>query len=213
MAEKTSSVPTLESLQGQVDQLTKLVEKQNKIILSTGEKLMQMQVEQQKAKHKDLETSKSSIVESSDDFVTNEDIVQLVGELQGQLLALDYKSFARVANSNKGIKEPLEIVPNHDGEFPAEKIYPLNKLDFKTFSDTKVFVLAKFYELIPDFRDAEVDEICLKHFNELSISPAETELLTKEAELWLPEKSNRSDLYNKLAIYLGVETRKEKEAN
>lgn len=211
MGEKTPSELTLKSLQEQVDQLTKLVEKQNKIILSTGEKLMQMQVEQQKTKHRALESSRNTSVEEEYDYVTNEDIVQLVGELQGQLLALDYKSFARVANSNKGENEPLEIVPNHDGEFPSEKIYPLNKIEFKTFSDTKVFVLAKYYELIPDFRDAEVDEICLKHFNDLSISSAETELLSKEAELWLPEESNRSDLYNKLAIYLGVETRKEKQ--
>ena len=213
MSEKTksssSSAPTLESLQSQIDQLTKLVEKQNKIILSTGEKLMQLQLQQQKDKHKELESGQTSKSSDDNEYVTNEDIVQLVGELQGQLLTLDYKSFSRVANSSKGFNEPLEIVPNHDGEYPNESIYPTSKLDFKNFDALKVYILAQFYELIPPVDDEEVDEIVIKCFNGLTINSPEIDVLKKDMNLTLPEKKDKQSLYNRLAIYLGVEIRKE----
>ena len=215
MSEKTksssssSSAPTLESLQSQIDQLTKLVEKQNKIILSTGEKLMQLQLQQQKDKHKELESGQISKSSDDNEYVTNEDIVQLVGELQGQLLTLDYKSFSRVANSSKGYNEPLEIVPNHDGEYPNESIYPTSKLDFKNFDALKVYILAQFYELIPPVDDEEVDEIIIKCFNGFNIDSSETDALKKDMNVTLPEKIDKESLYNRLAIYLGVEIRKE----
>lgn len=199
---------TIESLQKQVDHLTKLVEKQNKIILSTGEKLMQLQLQHQRDKHMELEAKNKHFGEPSTDFVTNEDIVQLVGELQGQLLTLDYKSFGRVANSTMGSHEPLEVIPNHDGEYPPESIFPSTKQDFEDFDNLKVFILARFYELLPPSSSDEVDEIFIKHFDNLAVDEKESKTLESEMDLLLPETSDRDSLFNKLAMYLGLGVRK-----
>ncbi|XBW35732.1 hypothetical protein QEN19_001302 [Hanseniaspora menglaensis] len=200
-----SSEPTLKSLQQQIDQLTNLVEKQNKIILSTGEKLMQIQLQQQKDKHNSLESNSNGVETNDSEFVKNEDIVQLVGELQGQLLTLDYKSFSRVANSKRSTEQTLEIIPNHDGEFPSENIYPSNKKEFYEYDDLKIYILAKFYELIPESKNIDADDVFIKYFTDLTVEDSEKILLKSEMKLLLPEKADRDELFNKLAVYLGVE--------
>ncbi|KAL6935193.1 uncharacterized protein HGUI_03080 [Hanseniaspora guilliermondii] len=210
-----SNNDTISKLQEQVNQLTSLVEKQNKLILSTGERLMSLEVRQQKKSISKLSGSSendgdsSSDEEDDDGYARNEDLIQLVGELQGQLINLDYKSVNRVNNSSIKDNEPLALILNADGEEPPQDIdYPKTKNDLLSFTDIQIFKLAMFYELVPPIVLHNSDETLDKKLKELSVDENQEDSLERHMNVLLPTKKEKDELFNNVAAYLGVNVRK-----
>lgn len=206
---------TISQLQQQVSQLTFLVEKQNKLILSTGERLMALEVKQQKKNISKLNGSSKTNDDSSsdedddDDYARNEDLIQLVGELQGQLLNLDYKSVNRVNNSSVKDADPLALILNADGEEPPQDVdYPKTKSELSTFTDIQIFKLALFYELVPPIVLHESDESLDKKLKELSVDENQEDSLQRHMNVLLTSQKDKDELFNNVAAYLGVTTRK-----
>lgn len=206
---------TISQLQQQVSQLTSLVEKQNKLILSTGERLMALEVKQQKKNISKLNGSSKTNDDSSsdedddDDYARNEDLIQLVGELQGQLLNLDYKSVNRVNNSSVKDADPLALILNADGEEPPQDVdYPKTKSELSTFTDIQIFKLALFYELVPPIVLHESDESLDKKLKELSVDENQEDSLQRHMNVLLTSQKDKNELFNNVAAYLGVTTRK-----
>lgn len=206
---------TIAKLQQQVSQLTSLVEKQNKLILSTGERLMALEVKNQKKSISKLNGSSKNDGDSSsddddeDDYARNEDLIQLVGELQGQLINLDYKSVNRVNNSSVKDNEPLALILNPDGEQPPQDVdYPKTKFELSKFTDLQIFKLALFYELVPPITLHESDESLDKKLKELSVDENQEDSLQRHMNVLLPSKKDKDELFNNVAAYLGVNTRK-----
>lgn len=210
-----TNTDTISKLQLQINQLTALVEKQNKLILSTGERLMSLEVKQQKKNISKLGGSSkddgdsSSDEEDDDGYARNEDLIQLVGELQGQLINLDYKSVNRVNNSCIKDNEPLALILNADGEEPSEDIdYPKTKNDLLSFTDIQIFKLAMFYELVPPIVLHNTDEALDKKLKELSVDENQEDSLERHMNVLLPSKKEKIELFNNVAAYLGVNLRK-----
>ena len=92
----------LTKLRSQVEELQQLVKKQNLLISKTGQSVLELQLAKQKTDVEEFDSKyaggKSKTVAShgdTTDFATNEDLVQLVGELQGQLDSIEERSVRR----------------------------------------------------------------------------------------------------------------------
>ncbi|GME80795.1 unnamed protein product [Ambrosiozyma monospora] len=143
---------TVEELQKEVTQLKELVKKQSTLLAKTGEQLLEIQVRQTSTELKALDPHKlkgsskikddtttshplsagsiGSDIDTSE-FATNQDLVQLVGELQGQLIILEQRSIDRTANSFLTSSED-EITPltNADGDPPNQFLFPKTLKEF-----------------------------------------------------------------------------------
>ncbi|KAM9888033.1 hypothetical protein OXX69_013172, partial [Metschnikowia pulcherrima] len=82
----------------QVQQLSELVQKQGQMIAKTGKQLMEMQLSDVKSRMAQMDAPQQKF--NIEDYATNEDIVQLVCELQGQLDFMEDRSIARTFNSH-----------------------------------------------------------------------------------------------------------------
>lgn len=140
----------MEALQKQVDELTAVVEKQKMMLAQTAAQLMKLQMSLAQKDLKNIPNPADAVDPGhSDDFATNEDLVQLVGELQGQLTLLEDKAVMRTANSHATEDtDTLISIPNLDGELPAE-FFPANVAEFRALDDDAIVQLARFYELMP----------------------------------------------------------------
>lgn len=206
----------LKKLKSQVEDLQELVKKQNLLISKTGQSVLELQVAKQRADVEDLDSkfvaakSGKSHIDTTD-LATNDDLVQLVGELQGQLDSMEERSIRRLVNSTKTEKkEYLAPLPNADGEIPtvSDGFFPRSLEDFETLSNVNLFKLAKFYELLPpslkeqekfeDFLEGKVENF---HINDAT----DEEI---EAELKNYSEDQLTDIFNDVARYLGVRTRK-----
>lgn len=67
----------------QIKELTALVNKQNEVIAKTGKQVLELQMKDVRTKMANIDMKPVKV--ETEDFATNEDIVQLVGELQIQL--------------------------------------------------------------------------------------------------------------------------------
>lgn len=155
----------MSDIQQRIDQLEKLVEKQGALLAKTGQQLVQLQVLDVKARMKLIDDVQRQLnpqdklkgVDDLDltDYVTNEDLVQMVGELQGQLDGIEDRSIRRVYNlTTKGSIAPLS---NRDGELPTEDLlgfkFPATVAEFEKLPKIDIIQLALFYEvLVPDTR-------------------------------------------------------------
>lgn len=162
-------------LQQQVDELKKQVFKQKKVLMDTAQQLLALQLKKSREelaaipnpdalKAGDANKSKTGSSDSIDtsDFATNEDLVQIVGELQGQLTLLDQRSQNRVANSMlHEDKETIEPIPNADGVPAPKKIYPATVKDYKSMDGDQLIELCAYYELLPATAE---DEARMKAF-------------------------------------------------
>lgn len=144
MAEELS----LKELNEKVNSLSKIVEKQSALISKTGQQLIEFQVKNVKDRMNNLEPTGPNVDLS--DYVTNEDIVQLVGELQSQLDSLEDRCINRLFNSKVSDNTAkIEILSNKDGEIPDS--FPATLHEFKELDRSDVLRLCDFYELIvPD---------------------------------------------------------------
>ncbi|SCU97893.1 LAMI_0F11958g1_1 [Lachancea mirantina] len=209
----------LSKLRKQVEELQELVKKQNLLISKTGQSVLELQVAKQRADVDSFDTkfgsskgSKSggNLVDTTD-FATNEDLVTLVGELQSQLDSIEERSIRRTINSTK-IKDDefLVALPNAYGEIPetSEGWFPRSVGDLEKIPDTKLFRLAKFYELLPpsleeqekfeDFVEGKLDNF---HINDITEDQIEKELKGYT-------KDQLTEIFNDVARYLGVKNRR-----
>lgn len=147
---------TVEELTQKVADLTILVQKQSQLLSKTGQQVLTLQVDAQRQRVSDFDPKGGkptrSTVDTSD-FATNEDIVQLVGELQGQLDILEERSMRRLINSKKGKTEVLALIPNHDGEEPNLEFFPRDIEAFSKIDDNTLVKLARFYEKLPPTKE------------------------------------------------------------
>lgn len=207
----------LELLKTQVAELQELVRRQSLLISKTGQNVLELQVSKQRADVDSFgnKASSGSKVSNSQvenaDLATNEDLVQLVGELQGQLDTIEERSIRRLANSTKTAnKEFLSPLPNADGEIllAEANLFPHTLKDFEDVSDISLFKLAKFYELLPpslkeqeafeDFLEGKVQDF---HIDEIPDEEVQKELKNYSSD-------QLEDIFNDLARYLGLKLRR-----
>lgn len=139
---------TINELNEKIKQLTVTVEKQAVLITKTGQQLLEIQVNNIKQK---MSQDDPKVNIDLSDYATNEDIVQLVGELQGQLDHLEDRTIARMFNSQLTKvqrKKLIAPISNKDGEFPSADTYPKTVDDFLIMTKIVIIELCEFYELI-----------------------------------------------------------------
>ncbi|KAK6463499.1 hypothetical protein DFJ63DRAFT_312810 [Scheffersomyces coipomensis] len=145
-----SDTSRIEQLEAKIEHLSAIIDKQSKIIAKTGEKLLTLELKDIKAKLNSSNTPQSTTKLDLDDYVTNEDVVQLVTELQGQLDQIEDRSVIRLFN-NSAVNEDndtLEILSNKDGEIPDFEGVPTTLGEFKQLSNVDLIQLGLFYEVI-----------------------------------------------------------------
>lgn len=151
------SKTSIEDLQEQINDLKSQVVKQRAIIAKTAQQMLSMQVKDTK-QHMDSipdplglgGAGGAAAAVDTADFATNEDLVQLVGELQGQLNLLEQKSVLRTVNSHQHRdSDVLLALPNLDGDMPASEVFPHSVAEFVNLGDDVVVQLCKFYQLLP----------------------------------------------------------------
>lgn len=207
----------LAQVKQQVADLQRLVKKQSLIISKTGQSVLEMQISKQRSDVKAIGSkgseSKHGLSQlETNDVVTNEDLVQLVGELQGQLDTIEERNVRRLVNSTKTeANDILALLPNADSEIPTSEkngISVTTLEDFEKLNDIALFKLAKFYELLPpslkeqekfeDFMEGKTEEY------------QANEMLDEEVEKELKNYSTGQleNTFNDLARYLGLRARR-----
>lgn len=202
-----------EELEKKVQELSALVQKQNHVIANTGRQVMEMQVKDVKSKMAAMD-DKPKI--DTDDFVTNDDIVQLVGELQGQLDFLEDRSIKRVFNSylTSDSAPHSKIAPlcNRDGD-PAPGNFPTTLEALNNIKASDLLQLCEFYELIVENEPSQELRDIIKSD---TLTPEDAEKLfalqgqeiTLEERLALLTKGDEVELFDELARYIGVRVRR-----
>ncbi|AET41536.1 Mrp8p Ecym_8253 [Eremothecium cymbalariae DBVPG len=209
----------LATLKKQVEELQSLVKRQSLLISKTGQSVLEMQVSKQKKDIADFDDNYLPAGSNNNNagtldttgFATNEDLVQLVGELQGQLDSMEERSVRRVTNSTKTeSKDFLTPLPNADGEIPDPKngLFPLTLGHFEKLEDIKLYKLAKFYELLaPSIKEQEKFEEFLEgKVGDFHISETPDDDIEKELKSL--SKEELDDIFNDVARYLGIRVRR-----
>lgn len=142
--------PTIQELQNKIGELTELIHRQSKIIQQTGQQVLELQIRSSQEDFRKLDGD-----DERPDYATNDDIVQLVGELQGQLEYLDMRSIRRTQNitlsKDDDVVEPL---PNADGELYQG--FPTTYKKFLTLETPELIKICEFYDLIPPSLEQEL---------------------------------------------------------
>lgn len=208
----TIAMSSVEELTKQVEELSLIVKKQQTLLQKTGQQVLSLQVDAQKKRVEDFEptslsgkgktTKRVSALESTD-FATNEDLVQLVGELQGQLEILEERSIRRLINSQKKDTENLALVLNHDGEQPPLELFPSNIEEFTKIKDEELVQLARFYELLPPTAEERAQ---FEDFVEgKTESPENPDLKITAASY---TKEDLVEAFDSIARFIGVKVRR-----
>ncbi|CAI4044553.1 hypothetical protein SKDZ_11G0740 [Saccharomyces kudriavzevii ZP591] len=210
----------IDLLQKQISELQDLVKKQSLIISKTGERVLELQVAKQKNAVSDFDSKFSKSISKKSgstaqfdatDFATNEDLVELVKELQGELNFIEERSIRRLVNSmKKGDDDVIAPLPNADGDIPdtSDGVFPKSLKEFRDIADLKLIRLAKFYERLPptlkeqeDFENFLEGKVEAFHINETT-----DEEVSKELEKF--SKNELDDAFNDVARYLGLSLRR-----
>lgn len=198
---------TVEQLNEKIESLTKIVEKQSALISKTGQQLIEMQVKNVKSKMNQIDTKQPDL----SDYVLNEDIVQLVGELQSQLDCLEDRTIARIFNSKLGPVSVGKIAPlsNKDGELPTFDYYPQTVTDFSKLKTEEILELCEFYELI-----VPNDESLQQFLNDEKLQTLEeaSNLIENKTKAEDLSEGEIKDLQDELARYLGLLHRNSQDA-
>ncbi|CCE65882.1 hypothetical protein TPHA_0N01010 [Tetrapisispora phaffii CBS 4417] len=202
----------LEHLKKEVAKLNEIVKRQSMLISRTGQNVLEMQVSKQKHDVSKFGSSKGGSKGYSDsDLATNEDLIQLVGELQGQLDNMEDRSIRRIINSTKTAPDDIVApIPNADSDILDAKdgLYPSTVKEFEDLTDLKLFKIAKFYELIPPSakEEEEFEKYLEGKVENFHINDIPDEELQKQ--LFNYKKDQLDDLFNDLARYLGLRSRR-----
>lgn len=144
------------------------------------------------------------VIDSEADYATNEDIMQLVGELQGQLELLEERSIRRSINLTLSSDEArLAPLPDTDGSEPSKDTFPQTLGEFKKLSNSRILELCSFYQLLPPTEqdNQQISDFLTDKIQQLNFdnSTAKTSDYS-EAEL--------DEFHDKLARYLGIQHRR-----
>ncbi|CUM47869.1 uncharacterized protein AC631_04424 [Debaryomyces fabryi] len=215
---------TLEQLHDQVQSLSKVVEMQSQLIAKTGKQLMDIQVKDVKSKmNADTEKSSSKAANvDMDDYATNEDIIQLVGELQGQLDMLEDRNIRRTINSHLSSKDKdglIAPIANKDGDDPQEDVFPATIGDLLSLSKYDIVQLCEFYELVIPMDQQEHLKEFLENNNEMVDMEGAKRLLEVGADnATLKERVEAysdkqiDELFDILTRFIGVRARRSESA-
>ncbi|CAI5759401.1 unnamed protein product [Candida verbasci] len=131
--------------------LQEIVSKQSKLIATTGQKLIEVQVQDVKTRMANFDKNQQQHQQQqqpSEDFINSEDVVQLVTELQTQLDGLEDRSMRRTYNAAiTSDDEKLAPMTNKDGDFPDFKL-PTTFKEFKELKKLDIINLGLFYEIL-----------------------------------------------------------------
>lgn len=216
---------TLGQLQQQIQSLSSIVEKQSQLIGKTGQQLMEIQLKDVKSKmHADDKkgsTGPGANVDM-DDYATNEDIVQLVEELQGQLDLLEDRNIKRTFNSHLSRDNKAAVISpvfNRDGDEPPQDSYPKTISDFLNLTKFDIVHLCEFYELvIPADQQAQLNEFLEKNSEVVDMEDTKKLLATGVDNTNLEERVKAyseqqiDELADELARFIGLRIRRN-EAN
>ncbi|GMM45911.1 Mrp8 protein [Pichia kluyveri] len=185
------------STQEQLDDIKGQLAKQAKLLAKTAQQVLSLQVS---STRKDLNQIPDPIPNSDNtDYATNEDLVQLVGELQGQLNLLEQKSSSRTANAHlSNDTDEIIILPNLDGDLPDKEIFPKTIADFAAISDDTIIFLCSFYQLLPPTLE---ERAAMQAFIEGKVKSPNVEF-KPSADEYPPETIDT--LYKELSIFLGL---------
>ncbi|CAL9735030.1 hypothetical protein MOSE0_G05336 [Monosporozyma servazzii] len=227
-------------LKKRIYQLEQLVQKQNKIITKTGQNVIELQMDKQKRGVQEFANIETNVPSQSQpstiynnkgvvgfdtsDFATNEDIVQLVGELQIELNNIEERSIRRMINASKHKpKDILAPLPNADGETPTfdYDFFPTSLDDFININDFNLIKLAKFYECLPPtpkdkeeldkFLNEKIENIQISEDKNNSDQFSDDVLVSDEQlkeDLKHYNKDQLNDIFNEVARYLGLGNRR-----
>lgn len=193
----------MEDVKKEIEELRALVDKQRVMLAKTAQQVVQLQVRETKREVAAIpapaDVGGVSGLETAD-FATNEDLVQLVGELQGQLTLLEDKAIARTKNSHVSLDtDVLEALPNLDGTFPAD--FPANVAEFRALGDDSIVELARFYELVaPSVEEQAKWDLYLSGKSDSAELKQDEALMGAEGL----DESTVEGLWGELAIFLGV---------
>ncbi|WLF80556.1 mitochondrial ribosomal protein [Lodderomyces elongisporus] len=198
----------MSNAEDRIARLEALVEKQSKLIATTGQRLLELQVHDVKSKMSQISSSEGQSSKlDSDEFITNEDVVQLVTELQTQLDFLEDRSMRRTHNSTlKEDTEKLAPLSNRDGDFPEFSI-PITFGDFKALSKEGVLRMGLFFEIILP-SEGEISETLSKS------TDTKNDLINLAKNKDISELMNNfddeqvDDVYDELARYFGIKHRR-----
>lgn len=205
----------INALEEKVASLTSLVEKQSKVIANTGKQILLFQVNDVKTKMSQMETKPNTDVDLSD-YITNDDIVQLVSELLGQLDALEDRNIGRIYNiqlTEKDTSKKVAPLTNKDGDLPSSDIFPNTVGDYLTIKDAQILQLCEFYELIITNDDKDNINKFIEDGN-MSLEEAQKLLQGNSGEANIEKKllelssEQINELHDELSRYLGLKFRK-----
>ena len=226
---------SLESIKAELDSLALLLHRNTKAVAETGRRVLHME-SGDRTSHGHISDPTSRIRDSADsddedegvagkqgEIVANEDLVQLVSELQGQLDLLDSRSIRRSANAFASKDTDfVAALPGTDGHIPGETatpsgekeesestlpktLFPKTVGDFKALSRKDVEAWLRYYELLPP-DEAELHDL----LSQAAISNREKAEISKNAstseDMLSEEEANTH--FDTLARFLGLRIRK-----
>lgn len=203
-------------LEKKVQELTDLVKKQSQVIAKTGKQVMEMQFTDVKKKMALLDALPQRQTFDIEDYATNEDILQLVCELQGQLDYLEERTIARNYNGHISASTPatamLAPLRNRDGA-EAPPIFPQTKGKLEALSDIDLFQLCEFYELIvANETSEELKEIIksddLTPEDAAKLLNAQGDAVPTEQKLSQFTREDLNKLYDEFTRYIGARVRR-----
>lgn len=202
-----------EDLAAKVAELTALVTKQSQTLAQTGKQVLELQMKDIKTKMASMDAKPAKI--DTEDFATNEDIVQLVGELQGQLDHMEDRNIKRIANSavtaTSDRATPIAPLSTRDGE-PAPLLFPRTVGALQDLLPIELLRLCDYYELIEPAEPEDLssllknEEMLLEQAQQL-FAPQKQDILEEERVQQLsPEEVN--EIFDEFARFIGVRLRR-----
>lgn len=201
-----------EDLTRRVDELSELVKRQSEVIAKTGKQMMEYQIKDVKSRMSSVDTKPQNI--DTSDFATNDDLVELVQELQGQLDFLEDRNIKRVFNSHITEDSPedslLAPLVNRDGETAPED-FPKSLKELRALDKASLLRLCDFYDLIVE---EETSPEVARILNADTLTKEDAQKLFNPQAKSLAERlesltpADETALFDELARYIGVRIRR-----
>lgn len=191
----------------EIAELQAQIKRLQTVVAMSGKQIVELQLESTRRRNEDVDRRNKELqsglqvgsqpsVQDKGDFVSNDDIVELVTELQSQLDILDERSIRRTINSRASKSTPIVSLPTIGNEYPDT--FPVTLGDFEALSAGEIEQLARFYELVP-LDASEVQDLLSK-----------VKMTAEEAGISAPTdeeaKNQPQENYNNLARFLGLPT-------
>lgn len=234
---------TLKSVKAEIDNITAQLYRNSKAVAETGRRVLNMESGDRTKSHGRISDHTSRIRDSADSddedseaagnhgaAVANEDLVQLVTELQGQLDLLDSRSVRRSANAFAAQDSDLIApLPGNDGYIPGESpvptttssevdeeestlpknAFPKTIKGFTSLPKKDVEAWLQYYELLPpdeaELRDL-LSQAAGSSQNSEKEEAAKNNVASSTSDLLSEEEANTH--FDILARFLGLRVRK-----